>query len=177
MLNIPNILSFFRIILSIPIFILTISDEKYFLAALILFVIASITDYLDGFIARKLNMVTDLGKFLDQISDKIIVNIVLIALLQVGLLPGWFVAVVVTRDTLVSGIRMFLASKNVVLAADIWGKMKTVFQMVLIIYVYMENYFNFPSNITLILLTITAISTILSALNYTIKNKKQFLEE
>lgn len=171
-MNIPNLLSLSRIFLAIPVFILTALGEKYFIAALIVFIVASLTDLFDGLIARKKGQVTDLGKFLDQISDKILINSTFIALLTTGNIPGWFVALIVGRDTYVSGLRMFLASKDIIIPADILGKIKTVLEIVLIVLIYLQLW-NILSNI---LLYLTLIISLASAANYTIKNLKAFTE-
>jgi len=168
-MNLPNLLSFSRIILAIPIFILTIFGEPIYTTALILFIIASLTDWLDGFVARRTGQVTDLGKFFDQISDKILINAVFIAMLGAGILPAWFVAVIVSRDTYVSGLRMVAASKSVVVPADMSGKIKTVLQILLIIVIYL----NLWMVLITFLLYLTVIISLLSAFNYTIKNIKQ----
>ncbi|HHV00865.1 MAG TPA: CDP-diacylglycerol--glycerol-3-phosphate 3-phosphatidyltransferase [Defluviitoga tunisiensis] len=171
-MNIPNLLSLSRIFLAIPVFILTALGKKYFIAALIVFIVASLTDLFDGLIARKKGQVTDLGKFLDQISDKILINSTFIALLTIGNIPGWFVALIVGRDTYVSGLRMFLASKDIIIPADILGKIKTVLEIVLIVLIYLQLW-NILSNI---LLYLTLIISLVSAANYTIKNLKAFTE-
>jgi CDP-diacylglycerol--glycerol-3-phosphate 3-phosphatidyltransferase/cardiolipin synthase len=169
-LNIPNWLSFSRILAVFPLYILTVMGENYFFPALIVFIIASFTDLLDGWIARKYNMVTDLGKFFDQIADKIMINAVLISLLTIGFVPGWFVAIIVVRDTFVSGLRMFLANKNIVVAADKFGKLKTFLQIVLIIAIYL----NFSILLNNVLIYTTAFVSLFSGFNYLIKNKEGF---
>ncbi|UYP01038.1 CDP-diacylglycerol--glycerol-3-phosphate 3-phosphatidyltransferase [Oceanotoga sp. DSM 15011] len=169
-MNIPNWLSFSRILAVFPLYILTVMGENYFFPALIVFIIASFTDLLDGWIARKYNMVTDLGKFFDQIADKIMINAVLISLLTIGFVPGWFVAIIVVRDTFVSGLRMFLANKNIVVAADKFGKLKTFLQIVLIIAIYL----NFSILLNNVLIYTTAFVSLFSGFNYLIKNKEGF---
>lgn len=171
-MNIPNLLSLSRIFLAIPVFTLTVLEEKYYVSALIIFIIASLTDLFDGLIARKTGQVTDLGKFLDQISDKILINSTFIAMLAIGIIPGWFVALIVARDTYVSGLRMFLASKNLVIPADVLGKMKTVLEIILIILIYLQLW----STVVNLLLYLTLIISLVSAANYTIKNSKAFKE-
>ena len=172
-LNIPNTLSIIRAIFTIPIFILTIYNSYFW--ALILFIIASLTDLFDGMIARKLNQVTDLGKFIDQISDKIMINAIFIGLMQIKLIPGWFVATLISRDTFVSGIRMFLASKNIVVAADKLGKLKTVLQMSLIILLYFYGITKFNLNILNEIMIYTTVTvSIVSGINYFTKSLKYF---
>lgn len=170
-MNVPNTVSILRLILTIPVYILTVMGPEYKIPALIIFVIAALSDLFDGWYARKFNQITDLGKFLDQISDKILINAVFIALLGAGIIPGWFVAIIVSRDTFVSGIRMFLASKNVVIAADNLGKLKTFLQIVSILYAYL-----FTNNAVLIsLLILTAVISLVSGFNYFNKNKENIL--
>ncbi|MCP5455363.1 MAG: CDP-diacylglycerol--glycerol-3-phosphate 3-phosphatidyltransferase [Thermotogae bacterium] len=181
-MNLANTLSLSRIFLTVPIFILTYMGENYYPFALIIFIIASLTDMFDGMAARKLNQVTDIGKFLDQICDKIMINTVFIILLSVNLIPGWFVAVIVARDTFVNGIRLILANRNVVVAADKLGKLKTVLQIVLIslIYFYYSLFNGGNVNTVLeslnifinILVYITAFISVFSGINYFVKNSK-----
>ena len=120
-----------RIILVIPtVWLLSTGHYGW---ALCLILISALTDYLDGLAARKLNQISDVGKVLDQVADKIFVNSVFIVMAIIGLIPSWFVVVTVGRDFLVNGFRTLCASKGVVVPADIWGKLKTVFQFVLMI--------------------------------------------
>lgn len=170
-MNVPNTVSIIRVLMTIPVYILTVMGPEYKIAALVLFAIAALSDLFDGWYARKFNQITDLGKFLDQISDKILINAVFIALLVAGIVPGWFVAIIVSRDIFVSGIRMFLASKNVVIAADKLGKLKTFLQIASILYAYL--FVNEPVLISLLILT--AIVSIVSGINYFTKNKNNIL--
>lgn len=170
-MNVPNTVSILRIIMTVPVYILTIMGPDYKMAALILFVIAALSDLFDGWYARKFNQITDLGKFLDQISDKILINTVFIALLGAGIIPGWFVAIIVSRDIFVSGIRMFLANKNIVIAADKLGKLKTFLQVVSILY----SYLFVNETILISLLSLTALVSIVSGINYFTKNKQNIL--
>jgi CDP-diacylglycerol--glycerol-3-phosphate 3-phosphatidyltransferase/cardiolipin synthase len=170
-MNVPNAVSILRIIMTVPVYILTVMGPDYKIAALILFAIAALSDLFDGWYARKFNQITNLGKFLDQISDKILINAVFIALLGAGIIPGWFVAIIVSRDTFVSGIRMFLASKNVVVSADNFGKLKTFLQIVSILYAYL--FVNEPVLISLLIFT--AVVSVVSGINYFTKNKHYIL--
>ncbi|PNR92467.1 CDP-diacylglycerol--glycerol-3-phosphate 3-phosphatidyltransferase [Petrotoga sp. 9PWA.NaAc.5.4] len=172
-MNVPNLLSLSRIILVIPIFILTVLGENFYFAALIVFIVASLTDLFDGLIARRTKQVTDLGKFLDQISDKILINSIFVAMLSVNLLPGWFVALIISRDIYVSGLRMYLASRNLVIPADILGKIKTVLEIILIILIYLQVTAFFIN----IFVYFTLIISLLSAVNYTLKNTSYFKGE
>lgn len=119
-----------RILLTVPVVISL--ETGHYLCGFVLVVVAALTDFLDGWIARKFNQVSDLGKFLDQIADKILINAVLIEMAVAGFLWPWLVVVIVGRDTLVSGLRMFAASRQKVIPANIWGKAKTVAQFVMV---------------------------------------------
>ena len=126
-LNVANIITFVRLVMIIPLFFFTLKPRHY-LIALVLFWLAMLTDVIDGFVARRLNMITNLGKFMDQITDKLLINAILLIFLRNRLLPLWFVTLVILRDIIVGGVRMFLASKETVVPANIWGKMKTLLQ-------------------------------------------------
>lgn len=144
-MNLPNKLTIFRVIL-VPIFViigyLSIPGEflgvesKYWIMNLI-FIVASFTDFLDGYIARKNNLVTTFGKFLDPLADKILVLSALVMLVEFGKIPAWIPAIVLTREFLVSGYRLIAVEKGgQVIAASIWGKIKTVTQMIAIILMF-----------------------------------------
>lgn len=130
-----------RIVL-IPFFVLTFYFPQvsflgvlniWYLAAFILFIVLSITDWLDGYIARKYNQISDLGKFLDPLADKVLVSSAMIMLLTVNLFPAWAIIVMLIREFVVAGIRMIAASEGIVIAADMAGKVKTVLQMVALV--------------------------------------------
>ena len=134
-MNLPNKLTLARVLL-IPVFVvLMLADlgewQKW--AALAVFAIASITDLLDGKIARKNNLVTNFGKFMDPVADKLLVSSALICLTSMNLIPAWVVIVIIAREFAVSGFRLVAAQQGVVLAAGIWGKIKTTVQMIMII--------------------------------------------
>ena len=198
-MNLPNKLTVFRIFL-VPVFVivgyLSIDNQlfgvplKYILMDLI-FIVASITDKLDGYIARKYNLVTDFGKFLDPIADKILVLAALVMLTEFGKIPAYIPIIVLSREFLVSGYRLVAAKDGKVIAASIWGKIKTVTQMVAIILIFLDGYryFSFAFNhssmsvatiifncITTILLTISVIATIFSGYDY-LKNAKDLLKD
>ena len=156
-MNLPNKLTLLRIIL-VPVFIATILIDfpLHYLVSGILFGIASVTDSLDGRIARSQNLVTDFGKFADPLADKILVISALVCFLQTGLLGGYGaipVVVVLFREFAVSGIRLVAASSGKVVAANIWGKIKTVSQMVGIASIF----------------AMQSILEIMSLLNYSVK--------
>ncbi len=126
MRNIPNILSMSRLIATVIVFILVLVNQSWaFLAATVIFCLASFTDYLDGYLARRFKVVSSLGVFLDLTADKIFVIAVLTAMVQIGLVPAWIVAIIITREFLVTGLRSMAAVYGRVIPAGIWGKQKT----------------------------------------------------
>ena len=133
MRNLPNILSMSRLVATVVVFILILVNQPWaFLAATVLFVLASVTDYLDGYLARKMKAVSSLGVFLDLTADKILVAAILIALVQIGTIPAWITFIIITREFLVSGLRSLAATKGHVIPAGKWGKQKTFITLVAI---------------------------------------------
>ena len=131
MQNVPNILSMSRILATVVIFVLVLIDTPLaFLIATVLFVLGSGTDFLDGYLARRYKLVSPLGVFLDLTADKVFVSVILIALVQVGLVPAWIVAVIIAREFLVTGLRSMASAKGKVIPAGKWGKQKTLITMV-----------------------------------------------
>jgi len=131
-MNLPNRLTTLRVAL-IPLFLLALYGG-YWGAALLIFALASVTDALDGHIARSRGLVTDFGKFMDPLADKLLVTAALIAFVELLDVPGWAVFLIIARELAITGLRTIAAGKGVVLAADKWGKLKTVTQMVWIVY-------------------------------------------
>src|SRR5438876_1943777 len=126
MQNVPNILSLSRILATVVIFVLVLIDTPLaFLIATVFFVLGSGTDFLDGYLTRRYKLVSPLGVFLDLTADKVFVSVILIALVQVGLVPAWIVAVIIAREFLVTGLRSMAAAKGKVIPAGKWGKQKT----------------------------------------------------
>ncbi|MBR5800270.1 MAG: CDP-diacylglycerol--glycerol-3-phosphate 3-phosphatidyltransferase [Lachnospiraceae bacterium] len=170
-MNLPNKLTLFRVIL-IPFFIAFlmipgIPAGKWI--ALAIFIIASLTDFLDGYIARKNNLVTNFGKFMDPIADKVLVCSAFICLVQLGIIPAWMVAIVIARELVIDGFRLVASDNGVVIAASYWGKFKTTFQMVAICLMIANIA---PLRIvTLIVTWIALLLTIISLVDYIIKNK------
>jgi CDP-diacylglycerol---glycerol-3-phosphate 3-phosphatidyltransferase len=131
MQNLPNILSSSRLISTVLVFILVLFNQPWaFLVATLLFALASITDYFDGYLARRLKVVSSLGVFLDLTADKVFVAAILIALVQIELVPAWIVSIIVTREFLVTGLRSIAAAKGTVIPAGKWGKQKTFITLV-----------------------------------------------
>lgn len=186
-MNLPNRLTLLRIIL-IPIIVIipeiNYLNQEFFsgvtlanFIVLIIFCIASFTDFLDGYLARKYNLVTDFGKFMDPLADKLLVFAAFIILIENGL-PGWIVTVIVAREFMVTGIRVLAANNNVVIAASKLGKAKTVSQMLTIIILLLNNYpfslISFPMGI--IMMYVAVGLTIISGVDYFIKNKNIILK-
>jgi CDP-diacylglycerol--glycerol-3-phosphate 3-phosphatidyltransferase len=136
----PNLLSFSRILAAPILYALVVSGSRFaFLVAAIVFIAASITDTLDGEIARRRHLVSPLGIYLDTTSDKILVAVLLIALAVVHLAPGWMAAVVIAREFLVTGLRSYAAALGVVIPAGGWGKAKTLITIVALLLVLLEG--------------------------------------
>ena len=176
-MNLPNKLTITRIILTFPVVIfLQFGNNTIFaILSLILFVIASITDYLDGYFARKYNLISDLGKFLDQISDKFLITATAVMFFNLGMLNVWLLLVIILRDILVSGIRMYAASKEVVIPANYFGKLKTVSQIVLIVFLYIMLVFNIETVLISILLQlIVGVLTAGSGIKYLLDSLELF---
>ena len=189
--NIPNILSAIRIIL-VPFFVFFYMAEFIphgKLIALVLFIIASLTDLFDGKIARKYNIVSDLGKLLDPIADKVLVLAALLMVTFYGVIPAPYgviaLLIIIARDYVVDALRQISASKGVVIAADIFGKMKTMLTMialvVLILFAYFDASFSFGElfmqilkNAGLALFLVSVGLTLLSGINYVVKHKQLF---
>ena len=138
-MNLPNKLTVLRILLVPVLIICMLARFPYHnWVALAVFVIASLTDLADGKIARKYGMVTDFGKFMDPLADKLLVTSALICLVGLGKIASWIVIVIVAREFTISGFRLIAANNNIVIAANYWGKFKTTFQMIAIILLIMD---------------------------------------
>ena len=177
-MNLPNKLTLLRIIM-IPLFVILLllegGQNQYLrIAALIVFCLASFTDFLDGQIARKQNMVTDFGKFMDPLADKLLVCSALICLIELNQLPAWYVIVIIAREFIISGFRLVAADKGIVIAASWWGKFKTTFQMLTVILLILD----IPALrlITTIIAGIALVLTIVSLVDYMIKNIRVITE-
>ncbi len=133
MYNVPNLLSFSRIAATIVVFVLVILNQPWaFVAATIIFFLASMTDLFDGYLARRYHVVSPLGVFLDLTADKVFVSAILVAYVQVGLVPAWIVVIIIAREFLVMGLRSMAAAKGTVIPAGKWGKQKTFITLVAI---------------------------------------------
>ena len=173
-MNLPNKLTIFRVILIVPFIILLLGGQAGWfgdntfvtdMIALAIFIIASLTDLIDGKIARKYNLITDFGKFMDPLADKLLVCSAMIALIEMNRIPSWVVIIIIAREFIISGFRLI----GVVIAASYWGKFKTTFQMVMICLMIA----NFPQLqiLTDIIMWIALILTVVSLIDYLVKNK------
>lgn len=170
-MNLPNKLTVLRAILIIPFVILMLTDAVPYAKwiALTIFCVASLTDLLDGMIARKYNLVTNFGKFMDPLADKLLVCAAMICLLDTKILPAWAVIIIISREFVISGFRLIASDSGVVIAASYWGKFKTGFQMAMII--MMIANIQALSLLTSIVMYIAVALTIISLVDYLIKNK------
>lgn len=170
-MNLPNKLTMFRVIL-IPFFVLFMlvditNVDKWI--ALAIFIVASLTDLLDGKIARKYNLVTNFGKFMDPLADKLLVCSALICLVEMAKLPAWMVIIIIAREFIISGFRTIAADNGVVIAASYWGKFKTTFQMVMICLLIAD--IEAIHVLTMIIVWIALLLTVISLIDYLVKNK------
>lgn len=178
-MNLPNKLTVARVIM-IPFFLFflltdwagEVSNE---LAAAI-FIVASLTDLLDGKIARKYNLVTNFGKFMDPLADKLLVCSALIAFIELKYLPAWVVIIIISREFIISGFRLVASDNGVVIAASHIAKYKTTFQMILVIFLILDLSFPYADIVKNILVVIALVLTIVSLIDYLIKNKEVMLE-
>ena len=171
-MNLPNKLSVARV-LCIPaiVTLLHFSSDTCRLIAAALFIIGCLTDFLDGKIARKRNLVTDFGKFIDPVADKLLVLTTLIMLIKPGLMPAWIVIIILCRELAVDGLRMVAVTKGQVIAAGPLGKWKTACQMVLISAILILNLGVFDAWPLTVLAIIVVALTLISAVDYFVRNK------
>ena len=171
-MNLPNKLTVLRVLM-VPFFVFFMltdvggSANKWI--ALVLFCVASLTDMLDGQIARKHNLVTNFGKFMDPLADKLLVCSAMICLIQTGQLAAWIVIIIISREFIISGFRLIASDNGVVIAASYWGKFKTTFQMIAVCLMIA----NIPvlSLLTTVITWIAVILTVVSLVDYLVKNK------
>jgi CDP-diacylglycerol--glycerol-3-phosphate 3-phosphatidyltransferase len=183
-MNLPNKLTILRTIM-IPFFLVALlCDEKYggFIPygnwiALVIFALASLTDMLDGKIARKYNLITDFGKFMDPLADKLLVASAMIAFVELDRIPCWVVIIIIAREFIISGFRLVAADNGIVIAAGIWGKVKTAEQMVMLCILIADLGSVFPAIsdgiyiLEQVLIYVALILTIVSLVDYLVHNK------
>ena len=172
-MNTPNNLTLFRVVM-IPFFVVfmlaPIGGAAAKWIALAIFIIASLTDALDGYLARRDNLITDFGKFMDPLADKLLVCSALICLVELDKIPCWVVIIIIAREFIISGFRLIAADNGVVIAASYWGKFKTVSQMVMIILLIADLGGVFYT-IGQIFIYLSMALTVISLIDYLIKNR------
>ena len=174
-MNLPNKLTILRVIM-IPFFVISLmmdggTNQTYRYIAAAIFVIASFTDFLDGNIARKYGLVTNFGKFMDPLADKLLVCSAMICLVDMERIPSWIVIIIIGREFVISGFRLIASDNGVVIAANYWGKIKTVCQMIMII-VVIANLGGFFAIVEQILIYLSLILTVISLATYLWDNRK-----
>lgn len=178
-MNLPNKLTILRTIM-IPVFLIFLYipglGMKGDVLAAAIFVLASVTDFLDGKIARKYNLVTNFGKFMDPLADKLLVCSALIALVDLNRIPAWVVIIIIAREFIISGFRLIASDNGVVIAASYWGKFKTTFQMIMIILLILNIDYPYSNILNMVIMYIALALTIISLLDYIIKNYKVFID-
>ncbi len=177
-MNVPNQLTVLRIIM-VPFFVafmlydIVPGMDKWI--ALVIFCVASATDWLDGYLARKHNLVTNFGKFMDPLADKLLVSAAMICLISSGKLEAWIVIVIISREFIISGFRLVASDNGIVIAASYWGKFKTVSQMFMVI-LMIGDFGGVFTTVELILKWIALALTVISLLDYIVKNKQVLTE-
>ena len=173
-MNTPKKLTIARMIL-VPFFVVFIltgwGGESNRYVCLAIFVAASITDWLDGYLARKNNLVTNFGKFMDPLADKLLVCSSLICMIELDRLPAWIVIIIIAREFIISGFRLIAAENGVVIAANYWGKFKTVSQMIMIILLILD-FGGIFETLETIFIWLSLALTVISLITYIVQNKK-----
>ena len=173
-MNLPNKLTVLRVLM-IPFFVVFMLTDLGGAAnkwiSVGIFIIASLTDMLDGKIARKHNLVTNFGKFMDPLADKLLVSAAMICLIEMGRLASWVVIIIISREFIISGFRLIASDNGIVIAASYWGKFKTVFQMLMII-ALIVNLGGVFIYVEMALVWIATILTVISLIDYVAKNKQ-----
>ena len=173
-MNLPNKITIVRTLL-IPVFLVFmlvegIPNGKYLAVAV--FVIASLTDALDGHIARKYNLVTNFGKFMDPLADKLLVCSALICFVELKLMPAWIVIIIISREFIISGFRLVASDAGVVIAASYWGKFKTAAQMIMSVLLIVHLDYVWFSILEQVFIYLALILTVVSLVDYLYKNRK-----
>lgn len=188
-MNLPNKLTVFRVILIVPFVLLLLGGHAQWgwymaifggiagytdMIALAIFIIASLTDLLDGKIARRYGLVTNFGKFMDPLADKLLVCAAMICLIELGRIPAWIVIIIISREFIISGFRLIAADNRIVIAASYWGKFKTTFQMVMVCLMIAD--ISALDILTQIVMWIAVVLTVVSLIDYLAKNKGVLLD-
>lgn len=181
--NVPNVLTTMRVIMIIPFVIVLLGGNAGWfgdgmfvpsMVALGIFVVACITDFLDGRIARKYHLVTNFGKFMDPLADKVLVSSGLICMVAMERIPAWVVIIIMAREFIISGFRLVASDAGIVIAASYWGKFKTTFQMILVVMAIVDlsawvPYYNIA--VTVVMYIALAL-TVISLIDYIWKNRQ-----
>jgi len=187
-MNLPNKLTVFRVILIVPFVLVLLGGEAGWfgaeqliadIIALVIFIVASLTDLIDGKIARKYNLVTNFGKFMDPLADKLLVSSALIALVAMERIPAWVVIIIISREFIISGFRLIASDNHVVIAASYWGKFKTTFQMIMVCLMIanLGAVFGWMRILTEVIMWIALALTVISLIDYLVKNKEVMKEQ
>lgn len=187
-MNLPNKLTIVRVIMIVPFIVFLLGGQAGWFGenkmiadaiAFVLFVTASLTDLIDGKIARKYNLVTNFGKFMDPLADKLLVCSALIALVEMSRIPAWVVILIIGREFIISGFRLIASDNHVVIAASYWGKFKTTFQMIMVCMMILNvGRFWFPFQVlTDIIMWISLALTMISLVDYIMKNRDVLKEQ
>ena len=173
-LNLPNRLTLLRVIM-VPVFVFFIliapDNMPCRVIAALVFIAASLTDMADGMIARKYDLITNFGKFMDPLADKLLVCSAMICLVSIGKLPAWICIIIIAREFIISGFRLVASDNGVVIAASYWGKFKTVFQMLMVITMVFDFKTDFWQFLEILFMWVALALTIISLVDYIIKNK------
>ena len=174
-MNLPNRLTLLRIVL-VPVTAVLVALEKHTAAGAV-FIAAALTDFLDGYIARSRNLITNFGKFMDPLADKLLVVSAMICLTSLGWLPAWFTIIVVAREFFISGFRLIAVENGKVIAAGWWGKFKTAFSMIMIIVMVLHIDNPVIYVIEQVLMWVSLALTVISMIDYVVKNKEVLKEQ
>lgn len=182
-MNLPNKITIARILL-IPLFLLVLlggflSPVSSRHGALVIFIIASLSDWLDGFLARRLNQITNFGKFMDPIADKLLLSAALVALVELGSIAAWMAVVIISREFIVSGVRLVAAEQGRVITASTWAKVKTAIQMLMVIALLAAHEsvlreYAILAAVCELLKWLSIFLSVMSAYDYIYKNKDLF---
>ncbi len=190
-MNLPNKLTLFRVFLILPFEILLLGGNAglfgentlfFNVAALAIFILASLTDFIDGRIARRYHLVTNFGKFMDPLADKLLVCSAMIALVELERIPAWVVIVIISREFIISGFRLVAADNGTVIAASYWGKFKTAFQMLMVCLMLVnvpdvQKMWPWLDGLTSAVMWIALALTVISLADYLIKNRNVLKEQ
>lgn len=172
-MNLPNKLTILRVLM-IPVFVVFLLCDKIpynNIIAVVVFTLACITDALDGHIARKNNLISNFGKFMDPLADKLLVCSALLCFVELGQIPAWIAIVIVSREFIISGFRLIASDNGIVIAASKWGKLKTISQMVMSILLIVDFNYSFFNVLEQVFIYLSLVLTVISLVDYLIKNK------